>query len=193
MGSSEERDVGAGYGRSQLPVAMGCGQERGSTSHHLHWHPRSLSPPPFIPSIVIFVSLSPHHEAHDENPGAGCRWWKFGVPRAWLGHVDPGGRWDPQRIPPSSALMQRLQLVGTVQAIREGFSSQKPSIWVAKTQRWKLGWGWSWDGAGTGMKPPWGLRAPARPAQPGTLVGPRGDSDPPTAQSHCRDRLRGHC
>lgn len=56
---------------------------------------------------------------------------------------------------------------------------------VAKTQRWELGWGWSWDGAGMGMKPPWGPWVPARPAQPGTHVGTGGDSDPPTAQSHC--------
>lgn len=35
-------------GRSQLPVARGCSQERSTTSRHLHWHPQSLSPPLFL-------------------------------------------------------------------------------------------------------------------------------------------------
>lgn len=71
--------------------------------------------------------------------------------------------------------------------------SQAPGwVQMAKTQRWELGWRWSWDGAGMGMEPLWGPWAPARPAQPGTRVGTEGDSDPPTPQSHCRDRPRGH-
>lgn len=67
MGSSEERDVGAGYG--QKPAASSWGMQPGE-GQHIPLPPSASSepftsafPPPFIPSVVIFVSLSPHHKA----------------------------------------------------------------------------------------------------------------------------------
>lgn len=67
MGSSEERDVSAGYG--QKPAASSQGMQPGEEQHILP--PPSASSEPFtsafpplsIPSTVIFVSLSPHHKA----------------------------------------------------------------------------------------------------------------------------------
>lgn len=103
--------------------------------------------------------------------------------------MDAGGPWEPQGIPPSSALVQRLQLEGTVRASERDFPvrSQAPGrVQMAKTQRWELGWGWSWDGAGIGMEPPWSPRAPARPAQPGTRVAPRGTVTLPHPESLLR-------
>lgn len=67
MGSSEEQDVGAGYG--QKPAASSWGMQPGE-GQHIPLPPSAPSepftsafPPPFIPSVVIFVSLSPHHKA----------------------------------------------------------------------------------------------------------------------------------
>lgn len=67
-------------GRSQLPVAGGCSQERGSTSRCLHRHPQSLSPLLFLHPASPLLSFLFHchpitkpSPARDENPGAGCR------------------------------------------------------------------------------------------------------------------------
>lgn len=56
----------------------------------------------------------------------------------------------PTEDPPSSTLTQRLQLVGTVRAIKKGFSSREPSAWVGANGQepeveagmgMELGWG----------------------------------------------------
>lgn len=59
-----------------------------------------------------------------------------------------------QRIPPNSVIEQRHELVDTVWANTEGFSSRRPGTWVdANGQDPEVGWGWSRDGAGMGTEP----------------------------------------
>lgn len=82
----------------------------------------------------------------------------------------------PAEDPPSSALTQRLQLVGTVRATREGFSSQEPSTWVgAGGQDPEVG-------AGMGMELGW-----SRDGDEATM-GSLGSSAPCAAGNPCGHR-----
>lgn len=81
-----------------------------------------------------------------------------------------------RRIPPGSALVRRLQLVGTVRAIREGFSSWKPSTSVgADGQDPEVG-------AGMEMEPGWSRDGD------GATVGSLGSSAPRAAGNPCGHR-----